>query len=80
MRTISKKTIYKWGWQANNSHVNYTYLDTVNNKIRSAFISDRIGYQFERTRKRINPNDNPNIIIEPYIYFENKGIKYQTPF
>ena len=80
MRTINRETIYNWGWQANNSHVNYTYLDTVNNKERSAFISDRICYQFERTRKRINPKDNINIQIEPFIYFEHNGIKYRTPF
>ncbi len=80
MKTLSKQTIYKWGWQANTGTVKYTYLDTINNKIRQARVVDRICYHFERTCKRVNPNNNPNIVIEPYIYFEHNGIKYRSLF
>jgi hypothetical protein len=78
--TISKQTIYKYGWQANNGTIKYTYFDTLNNKIRKSFSVDRICYHFERSRKRINPHNNPNIIIEPYIYFTHNNIEYRTPF
>jgi len=80
MITITKKTIYKWGWQAGTGKVRYTYLDTTNMKVRQAFVSDRICYHFDRTRKRVNPHNNPNIVIEPFIYFMVNNRQYRTSF
>jgi hypothetical protein len=67
MITVKKETIYNRHWESMTGMVHYTYYDSVNNKTRKSFICDRICYHFERTHKRINPNNSDKINIEPYL-------------
>ena len=78
--TVKKQTVYKYGWQSGTGRVFYTYWDSINKRTRLAVVTDRICYHFDRTRKRVNPRNNPNIVIEPYIYFVVNNRKYRTLF